>query len=443
SGGTTVSAGTLAVSDGAAMGTGSVTVDGELDLSGGITVGNDLTLDDATGNAIVNVSGSNTLSGNITLAAGSDIDVPNAADTLTLTGVLAGSGGVIKTSAGTLEYAGTAPDTYTGTTAVSAGMLALDVTGGTALAGPLAIGGTGTVRDLAAIQISGQPVSITGAGATLDLNDNNDMVGGLTMDGGTISLGAGTLALSTSVTINGNQGATATITGTTGSLALVASPITFDVSSTGRSSDLDIQAPLTGPGGLTKSGSGTMELDAAGTYTGTTTIGQGTLDVTASGALGTGTVAVEDPAILLIDGTSGPVSLSNALTLNSTANELSSIAGSNTLSGPITLERDASFDVVSSTLTISGAIGESGGHFGVTKIGSGTLVYGSEQANTYTGTTTVSYGELDLDSSASHGALAGPLVISDNPSILAEVRYLADNQLPSTTDVSVIGSQAA
>ncbi len=93
--------------------------------------------------------------------------------------------------AGTLEYTGTAPNTYTGRTTVSAGTLALDVTGGTALAGSLSITGTGEVEDLAAGQVNGQSVSINGAGASLVLNGNADTLGGLTMDGGTINLAPG------------------------------------------------------------------------------------------------------------------------------------------------------------------------------------------------------------------------------------------------------------
>src|SRR5262249_43058605 len=264
---------------------------------------------------------------------------------------------------------------------------------------------------------------------------------------GTINLGAGTLTLNasvTTVTINGTNSATASIIGTTGSLDLaVASPITFDVSSTGQASDLDIQVPITGTGGFTKSGSGTMELDAAGTYSGTTTIDAGTLDVTASGALGTSTVAVDGTGSLALDGTGGAVTLSNSLTLASSANGLASPSGSNTLSGAITLQANAFVDVEDgSTLTISGAIGDGGDGFGVTKIAGGTMVYAAAQANTYTGTTTVGLGELDFDSTAANGAIAGPLKIGTGPVGSAAVKYLASNQVPSSTNMTVFDSQA-
>ena len=126
SGGTIVSAGTLAVSASGALGFGPVTVDSELDLSGAnITLTNDFTLN-STGNAIVNVSGSNTIHGDVTLAANAAINVVDSTDTLTLNGVISESGssfGMTLPGAGTLEYTGTAPNTYTGRTTVSAGTL--------------------------------------------------------------------------------------------------------------------------------------------------------------------------------------------------------------------------------------------------------------------------------------------------------------------------------
>src|SRR5262249_31703113 len=150
-----------------------------------------------------------------------------------------------------------------------------------------------------------------------------------------------------------------------------------------------------------------------GTYSGTTTIGSGTLDVTACGALGTGTVAVDGTGALELDGTGGAVTLSNSLTLNSSANEIVNLAGSNTPSGPNTLQANAFIDVEGgSTLTISGAIGDGGNGLGVTEIGGGKKMYAASQANTYTGTTTVGLGELDFDSGAANGAIAGPLKIA-------------------------------
>jgi autotransporter-associated beta strand protein len=389
--------------------------------------------------------GSGMSSDNLDTALGGGTVSVSPGGELDLGGVISGSAGLALTGGGTLAMVGSTGSTYTGTTTVSAGTLALGVTGGTALAGPLSITGTGTVEDLAANQVAGQSVSISGSGATLALNGNNDALGGLSMDGGTISLGAGTLTLDSSVTtvsIFGTNNAAATITGTTGSSLDLAPaiPITFDVAPTGNNDDLVIDAPIAG-NGLTKTDYGTMQLNAAGTYTGPTAIDTGTVDVTASGALGTGTVDVAGTGALQLDG--GGVSLSNSLTLNSSANALANVLGSNTLSGPITLEQKAWVDVGSgSTLTISGAIGDGGMGYGVSKIDSGTLVYASSQANTYTGTTSVNLGELDLGSTAANGAIDGPLVIGIGSSGSATVKYLASAQVGSNTNVTVSNSAA-
>ena len=201
---------------------------------------------------------------------------------------------------------------------------------------------------------------------------------------------------------------------------------------------------ITGSQGFNKSGPGTMQLNAAGSYSGTTIVVAGELDVTKTGALGTGTVIIDDPSSLALDGTGGGVALSNSIVVYVYSNaEILSLAGSNTLSGPITLEAYASIDVQSgSTLTISGAIGEAGGHYGVTKIAGGTLVYGSAQANTYTNTTTVVQGELDLNSGAANRAIGGDLYIGNGSSGLATVKYMGSRQLPTTTNVTVANSAA-
>ncbi len=194
--------------------------------------------------------------------------------------------------------------------------------------------------------------------------------------------------------------------------------------------------------GITKSGDGTLALDGANaaTFAGAVAIQVGTLDVTATGALGSGPAEVDSnpTAVLQLDGSGGDITLSNDITLDSSSNEIVNLAGSNTLRGAITLDASANIDVESgSTLTISGAIGQSGGNFGVTKIASGTMVYAAAAANTYTGTTQVNLGELDFDSTAANGAIAGPLVIGTGVFGSGTVKYLASSQVPSTTNVTV------
>jgi filamentous hemagglutinin family protein len=121
-----------------------------------------------------------------------------------------------------------------------------------------------------------------------------------------------------------------------------------------------ISGVVSGTGALTKSGSGTLALSGTNTYTGTTTIGAGTLSVT--GLLGSGTY-------------SGNISNSGTLAMGSGSNQ--------TLSG-----------VVSGT----GAL---------TKSGNGTLTLSG--ANTYSGGTTLTQGQISLGINQSSQSSAGPL----------------------------------
>ena len=89
------------------------------------------------------------------------------------------------------------------------------------------------------------------------------------------------------------------------------------------------------------------------------------------------------------------------LTLNGTGSTgtngaLESVSGNNAVAAPVTLGSNASIGVDSATLTLSGVIGDNGNGFGLTKFGPGTAVLTGTASNTYTGTTTVSDGTLQL-----------------------------------------------
>jgi autotransporter-associated beta strand protein len=78
---------------------------------------------------------------------------------------------------------------------------------------------------------------------------------------------------------------------------------------------------IEGSGGIVKLGTGTLRLESPGTYTGGTTISAGTLNVAASGALGTNGVNVSGPsAHLNLD---AGVTLANSLTLGGAGARLS------------------------------------------------------------------------------------------------------------------------
>ncbi len=112
---------------------------------------------------------------------------------------------------------------------------------------------------------------------------------GSTLTGGNgVFAGFQTFNLRGSITVDGTGGSVITTTGTTftGVHLGVNGPNDFIVNSTGAAADLTVAVPLldrpgnnVGAGQLRKTGAGTMVLTAANTYTGSTLVNEGTLEV--------------------------------------------------------------------------------------------------------------------------------------------------------------------
>ena len=174
----------------------------------------------------------------------------------TYAGNMSGSGSLTKSGAYTLTLSGS--NNYTGATIVSAGTLQA--------------GAEGAFSSSSAVSVA--------TGATLDLNGYKQTIGGLS-GSGTVSLGSVTL------TVN-------------------------------NTSDSPFDGVISGTGGLTKSGSGTLTLTGANTYTGATTVSAGTLSVT--GSLATSSITVASGATLDFSGSlTNLTSLTNSGTINLTS----------------------------------------------------------------------------------------------------------------------------
>jgi autotransporter-associated beta strand protein len=210
-------------------------------------------------------------SGAVTVAAGGELD---------LSGAISGSAGVTVSGGGTLGFTGMAVNTYTGTTTVNASKLVLSRSSGTtAVPGNLTIGngsGTAVVQDTASNQIATTSKVTINDGATLDLNGNNQTIGALTLTGGTVATGAGTLTLGGDVNVT-NPG-NSDFSAINGNLDLGTASRTFTVAMGSAADNLTVSAKISGTGvGLTVTGGGTVLFQGPNTYTGTTTItGSGT-----------------------------------------------------------------------------------------------------------------------------------------------------------------------
>jgi fibronectin-binding autotransporter adhesin len=149
-------------------------------------------------------------------------------------------------------------------------------------------------------------------------------------------------------------------------------------------------------GSLDKQGTGKMTLTGANTYTGPTTVTAGTLGAASNTALGTaaGGTTVQNGATLEVNG--GITIGAEALTLGGTGvangGALRSLSGDNVIgAAPITLTADTTINVAANSLTLYGGIS---GAFGIDKTGAGLLALGG--FSTYTGTTTISGGTIQL-----------------------------------------------
>jgi hypothetical protein len=260
-------------------GTGLLDVNGHtetffnLQLAGGVVNVNSGTLKFDRLTTIGNASSAINGPGTIDLAASTHIFTVNdgvgAVDLDISTSV--NNGAVLKTGQGTLQYSGSSHNNAQSTT-INQGTLILNKTG-QELVGSLVIGdGEGglasdLVRYAQSHQIAGttaNTVTINSSGR-LDLNGFIDLIGPVTMSGGSIVTGAGTLSLNTTVTTLANP-ASAIITG---NISLAGATVGINVAQGSAPIDLDIPANIA-QGSINKSGLGTLRLSGTNTNNFTT-----------------------------------------------------------------------------------------------------------------------------------------------------------------------------
>src|SRR6266581_4429544 len=368
-----------------------------------------------------------------------------------------------KTNVGTLRLdGGTGHNTYSGFTRFDGGVLELDkfaifprFTNFTAIPGVLTVGdgnglvGTDVLKLLADDQIANtSDVTVKNSGL-MDLNGHDDHIASLTMQGGTIQTGAGTLILGGNVTGLGDTNK-ATING---NLSLGGATRTFDISSGAAAPDMVVNATIT-PGttgfasaGVIKNGGGSLEFTAANTYNGTTAINDGQLAIFADRALGTTTTPLGTSAGTVINGDANlfliNVQITNEdLTINAvnSAGDFNA-SGASIWTGDILLNTNT-FISSSGSLLLSGEISGAGGF---TKLSAGALTLAGTNVNTYTSATIVKDGTLLLNKDTAaviDAAMHGPLTIGEDelPENTDVVRNLACCQLPDTTDITINAS---
>jgi autotransporter-associated beta strand protein len=211
------------------------------------------------------------------------------------------------------------------------------------------------------------------------------------------------------------------------------------------SGDTTLSGVISGSGGLTKEGSGTLQLRGTNTYTGIITVNAGILEVANDFAFGTlagrDRVFVHDGATLSLLTEANNIAPNLALKGAGVggAGALHSV-GTVSWNGDVTLASDSLINVQSGTLTIAGQIK---GTAGYTKIGAGTLAITGADGNVYVGNTTVLGGILQLTKPGGFAiSNSAQLIIGQVgiPVSSQTVRYGANNQLRTMVDIIVNSS---
>ncbi|VTU15320.1 Fluffing protein [Variovorax sp. PBL-H6] len=387
---TALNAGSLVVGSNTSLGTGSV------------NAANGTTLDANT---------AATLANNINLGGTLSVGGTNA---LTLGGVVAGIGGLVKNGAADLALGGA--NTYLGTTSLNSGRLvlasntalgngALNAAANTTLDSNTAVSLNNSVNLAGALSIGGSAGmtlagTINGAGslvkngaANLGFTGNNNFLGGVTLNAGTLTvggnsaLGLGNLTVGGAATLDSSAAASA------------ANNVVLNAGLTvGGTQGLTLGGVITGTGALTKNGAAALTLNGNNSFQGGTTLNAGTLTLGNAGSLGTGGLVVGGAATL---DNSAALAVANALTLNAGL----TVAGNNnlTLSGVLggagALNKNGLADLtLSGNNTFTGALNVVSGS--VTTLSAGAL------GNT-SGANIGSGASLNLGSNASLAALSG------------------------------------
>ena len=384
-------------------------------------------------------------------SAGGGFDIADATNTFTVSQSLGGTGGLLKTGAGTLVLTGT--NTYGGGTVVAQGTLqgnttslhgdivdnatvsfvqASDGTYSGSISGSgqlikdgnatLTLTGSNTYTGGTVIQaggLTGNTTSLQGAIVdngmlTFDQATDGSFTGQISGSGQLVKNNAGNLTLTgsnsyASTTINGG-----TLTGTTSSLSgniVDNATLAFD-----QATDGVFAGVIVGSGQLIKSGAGTLALSGANTYSGGTTINAGVLQGDTSSLQGD---VIDNASLAFVQAGDG----SFAGNVSGTGQFIKAGAGTLTLSGANSYSGGttiAAGTLRGGTGSLQGNIANNGvldfdqpadgaftgaisGTGQLVKDGAGTLTL--KTANSYTGGTLVNAGTLQGDTASLQGAI--------------------------------------
>jgi len=394
------------------------------------------------------LSGANSYTGTTTINGGTlSVNTMANGGSSSAIGASSNSAANLVINGGTLQYTGSGHSSNRlFTIGTSGGTIAASGTGALNLTntGSIALSGTNTARTLTLTGTNTNNNTLTavignnGTGATSLVKDgtglwilsgNNTYTGTTSINAGTLRLGAANrLSDSTDVTVA--SGATFSLNNfaeTVGTIAGAGS-ITLGSAtlSTAGNGSTAFTGVISGTGGLTKGGTGTLTLSGTNTYTGVTTINGGTLSINtmANGGSNSAIGASSNGAAnLVINGgtlqyTGSGHSSNRQFTLGTSGGTIDasgtgalnlSNSGGVTLSGSNTARTLTLTGSNTGSNTLAAVIGNNGtGATTLVKSGTGTWVLSGN--NSYTGKTIINEGVLAISSEANLGANPGSSV---------------------------------
>jgi autotransporter-associated beta strand protein len=425
---------------------------------GNNTVDLDLTLGRAQTFLVSDAQGVLTVNGDIALN-GFDLTV-NAAGTNNLNGVISGTGDITKIGTGRLVLGGinASPNTYVGDTRLNAGTLQLSrftiiavipdliIQGRVSVPGNLFVGdgaGADLVIESSENQIADTATVAIADTATFQLDNVSDAIAALTMNGGTVTTGTGTLT-------NGNitTTASAVIATISGNLHLGSFTRTFNVADGGASPDLDINASIGGGSsgvfptitfaGITKTGTGTLNLDGNNTYSGTTVVDGGFVQAGSDTAFGNlvGTVVVNPAGQLILVG--ADIGNKNLIVNRPDPLVAMSSVGASSWGGSITLNSNAVF-TTGGTLALSNSVTGPGDLIFQSTLAAALFRLAGATANTFAGDVLVRDGTLELAKTAGIAAIPHNLTIGESGDSATSkfTRHINANQIANAGNVTI------